>query len=297
VRLSLCNEVVRELDFAAQCALARSLGYDGLELAPFTLADEPHRLAAARRNELKRIAADHGLSITGLHWLLLAPAGLSITSADAAVRAETIDVMRKLISLCADLGGKVLVHGSPKQRAIEAGETRETALARAADAFAQVADEAGQANVIYCIEPLARSETEVINTVEEALTIVERIASPALCTMIDTCAAARSEAAPIPDLIERFLPGGRIAHIHLNDPNRRAPGQGELRFGPILEALARHGYDGVCAIEPFVYEPDGPATAARAIGYLQGLREAIEDRSGQASPGRNGGDAPPVAGR
>jgi D-psicose/D-tagatose/L-ribulose 3-epimerase len=274
MRLSLCNEVVRELDFAAQCALARGLGYDGLELAPFTLSDEPHRMSAARRSELRRIASDCGLAITGLHWLLLTPDRLSITSPDAAVRSRTIDVMRGLIGLCADLGGAVLVHGSPKQRAISRGETRETAQERAAEAFAAIAEDARQAGVIYCIEPLARSETEVVNTVEEGASIVRRVGNPALRTMIDTCAASGSEATPIAELIERFLPGGQIAHIHLNDPNRRAPGQGELRFGPILEALARHRYAGVCGIEPFVYEPDGPTTAARAIGYLQGLREA-----------------------
>ena len=80
-------------------------------------------------------------------------------------------------------------------------------------------------------------------------------------------------ALPIPELIERWLPIGQIAHIHLNDPNRRAPGQGTLRFGPILAALRRQGYASVCSVEPFVYEPDGPTAAARAIGYLQALLE------------------------
>jgi D-psicose/D-tagatose/L-ribulose 3-epimerase len=277
VRLSLCNEVLRDLDFTAQSALTRGLGYDGLELAPFTLANEPHRLSAPRRAELKRVAADHGLAITGLHWLLLTPDGLSITSPDAAMRARTLDVMRGLIGLCADLGGRVLVHGSPKQRAVEPGDSEAAALARAGDAFAQIAPEAEQAGVVYCIEPLAQSETMVINTVEEAARIVEQVASPALRTMIDSCAASRSEAVPVADLIDRFLPTGLIAHIHLNDSNRRAPGQGELGFAPILQALRRHRYAGVCGVEPFIYEPDGPTTAARAIGYLQGLNEALEE--------------------
>ncbi len=136
MRISLCNEVIRELDFAAQCALASGLGYDGLEIAPFTLGHQPHRLAGVRRAQLRRIAEDNGLQVTGLHWLLLAPDGLSITSRDEAVRARTLDVMRRLIELCADLGGRILVHGSPKQRAIEPGDSRESALARAKDAFA-----------------------------------------------------------------------------------------------------------------------------------------------------------------
>jgi D-psicose/D-tagatose/L-ribulose 3-epimerase len=271
--ISLCNEVLRELDFAAQCALAKGLGYDGLEIAPFALADEPDRLAAARCAELRGIAQDHGVAITGLHYLLLAPEGLSITSPDDGVRTRTIDVMRALIGLCADLGGKVLVHGSPRQRTIAPGQRRNDALAHAKECFAAITSNAEQAGVIYCIEPLAPPKAELINTVEEAAAIVDEIGSPAVRTMIDTCAAAQSERAPLPALIERWLPTGKIGHIHLNDPNRRAPGQGDLRFRPILAALAAHRYAGICSVEPFIYEPDGPTCAARAIGYLQGLLE------------------------
>jgi sugar phosphate isomerase/epimerase len=272
--IAMCNEVVRELDFAAQCALAKGLGYDGLEIAPFTLSDTPHLLPAARRAELRKIAEDHGSAITGLHYLLLAPEGLSITSPDGAVRTtRTIAVMRALIELCADLGGKVLVHGSPKQRTIAPGQRRDDALDHARECFAAIASDAEQAGVTYCIEPLAPPEAELINTVEEAAAIVEEIGSPSVRTMIDTCAAGRSERTPISELIGRWLPTGKVAHIHLNDPNRRAPGQGDLRFGPILAALKAHRYGGICSIEPFVYEPDGPTCAARAIGYIRGLRE------------------------
>jgi D-psicose/D-tagatose/L-ribulose 3-epimerase len=278
LKISLCNEVVRTLDFPAQCALASALGYDGLELAPFTLGPEPHRLPAARRAEFCRIAADHGLRITGLHWLLVTPDGLSITSGDDATRTRTLDVMRRLVELCADLGGTILVHGSPKQRAIAPDDSKEVALARAADCFAAVAAAAEQARVTYCIEPLAPAETQLINTVADAASIVEQTGSPALRTMIDTCAAGQSERVAIPALIERWLPTGVIAHIHLNDPNRRAPGQGELRFAPILAALRRQNYAGICSVEPFVYEPDGVSSAARAIGYLRGLREALAQR-------------------
>jgi sugar phosphate isomerase/epimerase len=278
--IALCNEVVRELDFAAQCALAKGLGYDGLEIAPFTLSDEPHRLPAARRAELCSIAADHGIAITGLHWLLLTPAGLSITSPDDAVRARTVDVMRGLIGLCADLGGRILVHGSPRQRPVNPGQSRADALALARDCIAAIAGDAEQAGVTYGIEPLARAETALINTVEEGAAVARAIGSPAIRTMIDTCAAGQTEAAPIAEVIERWLPPGDIAHVHLNDPNRRAPGQGELRFAPILKALQRCSYAGLCAVEPFIYEPDGPSCAARALGYLRGVLEVLDGDPG-----------------
>jgi hypothetical protein len=150
------------------------------------------------------------------------------------------------------------------------------ARARQNVAEGAIATDAEQAGVTYCIEPLAPSETPLINTVEEAAELALAIGSPAVRTMIDTCAAGNAESIPIPELIGRWLRTGHVAHIHLNDPNRRAPGQGTLRFAPILAALHREGYRGLCSIEPFVYEPDGPTCAARAIGYVRGLLEAIE---------------------
>lgn len=275
MRIALCNEVLQPMPFAQQCAWAAAVGYDGLEVAPFTLSDEPHLMIAQERAAIRRAAADAGIAITGLHWLLLTPKGLSITSPDDAVRARTVEVMRRLVDFCADVGGKVLVHGSPGQRAIPAGETRETAIARARDAFARIADDAQRAGVVYCIEPLASTETPVINTIAEAAAIVDAIGSPALRTMLDCAAAGRMEQEPIAAVIDRWLPTGRIAHVQVNDPNRRGPGDGELAFAPILAALKRNGYEGVVAVEPFKYVPDGQACAARAIGYLRGILETL----------------------
>jgi D-psicose/D-tagatose/L-ribulose 3-epimerase len=274
MKISLCNEVLAEMDFAAQCAFAAALGYDGLEVAPYTLGDEPHLMPAAMRAEIRRLAEDAGIVITGLHWLLITPKGLSITDPDAAVRARTIDVMERLVDLCADLGGTVLVHGSPKQRSLPQGgeaEAREWAM----QAFRAAGHAAQAAGVTYCIEPLSRHETNFLNTVAEAVDVVDAIASPGLRTMIDTSAAGLTEDKPVPDLITQWLPSGRIAHLQLNDTNRRAPGQGEDDFAAIMAAIRNQGYDGVAAIEPFTYEPDGPTTAARAMGYLHGILEGL----------------------
>jgi D-psicose/D-tagatose/L-ribulose 3-epimerase len=273
VLVSLCNEVVRGLSLPKQLEFARNVGYDGLEIAPFTLGDDPHLLPASKRVEIRRAARDAGIALTGLHYLLLAPAGLSITSAEAAQRARTVDVMRRLCSLAADLGATILVHGSPAQRQLEQGREEE-GRNYAAECFAAVADAAAEAGVTYCIEPLAPPENQFLTTVDETATLVRAIAKPAVKTMIDCSAAGRGEAQAIPDLIRQWLPSGLIAHVHLNDPNRRGPGEGELAFGPILAALASAGYRGMAAVEPFIYEPDGPSCAARAIGYLRGVMEA-----------------------
>ena len=274
-RLALCNEVLMPMPFEAQCAHAAALGYRALELAPFTVADDPAALDDRGAAQLVRIAADAGIAICGLHWLLVAPGGLSITTPDAAVRRRTVDFMRRLVELCAHLGAGYLVHGSPAQRRIEPGQTHRSALEFATDSWASAGEAAQRHGVVYCIEPLSRQETEFVNGVAEAVAIVEEVGSPALRTMLDCRAARLAEAEPVPDLIARYVPSGMIRHVHLNDRNGRAPGQGADPFAPVLAALGAAGYAGDVGIEPFSYDPDGPTTAARAIGYLAGIEEAL----------------------
>ena len=279
MKIALCNEVLQPLPFERQCALAAALGYDGLEVAPFTLAVDPMTISDAQAAEFRRIAEDAGISISGLHWLLVAPAGLSIVSADAAVRERTTQVMERLVELCGLMGGRYLVHGSPKQRSVPAGDSLATARDRALRCFARAAKRAEACGVFYCIEPLSPRETDFINTVADAVALVEDIGSPALQAMIDCSAAGQAEAEGIDALMARWMPGGHIAHVQLNDPNRRGPGQGAMEFAPILRTLQRMRseghYKGIVAVEPFDYVPDGIGSAARAIGYLRGLLEGL----------------------
>ena len=274
MRVVLCNEVIRELDFASQCMFAQKLGYYGLEIAPFTLDENPHLIRANRRAELRRMATDAGISITGLHWLLVAPKGLSIVSPDNVLRRKTIDVILGLIDLCSDLGGKIIVHGSPMQRNILPDDSVELAWERAQDVFSAVVEAVRSAGIVYCIEPLAQTDTNFINSVEQAAKLVQSINSPAFQTMIDT-SAARTESLSTPDLIDRWMPTGIIKHIHFNDPNRLGPGQGNTRFSMIAAALRRQNYSGLVGVEPFEYIPDGCASAARAMGYIQGVFEEL----------------------
>jgi len=275
MKIALCNEVIREMDFAAQCQYAAALGYDGLEVAPFTLDENPHRLPSSTRSELRRLATDAGIEITGLHWLLVTPKGLSINAKDVSVRQKTVDVMRGLIDLCADLAGRVLVHGSPAQRTVPSDDNIPDAWLRARDCLAAVADPAESANVLYCIEPLSPRDTNFINTVGEAVRMLEAIGSPAIRTMVDSCAASQSEAVPVAEVIDHWLPTGNVRHIHVNDPNRRGPGQGDLEFTSVFGTLVRHGYAGIVSVEPFDYHTNGPASAARAIGYVRGILEGL----------------------
>lgn len=242
MRINLCNEVIRGLPFADQCKFTRAIGYDGLEIAPFTLCEDPRRLRISDMRRIRSVADHEGAPIGGLHWLLTAPEGLSITSDDQAVTATTLEVGRRLIDLCKELGGAYLVHGSPSQRVLEGGREAE-GRQRAAAYFAAMAQAAMEQELLYIIEPLSRADTSYITSVDEAVGLIRSIGSDALGTMIDCYAAARN-GEDVAGLIERWLPEGAVRHIHFNDPNKRGPGEGTLRFKPILDMLRRLDYSG-----------------------------------------------------
>jgi sugar phosphate isomerase/epimerase len=277
-RLSLCNEVLMPMDFARQCAYASALGYRALEVAPYTLADEPSMISETQARQWAAIAADHGLAISGLHWLLVAPDGLSITSPDLAVWQRSRDFMLRLVELCAQMGGQYLVHGSPAQRVPQPGQSRADALQRASAAWADAGESAGKLGLHYCIEPLGPATSTLVNTVAEAVQIVRRLALPGLRTMLDTCSAANNEPHTPAELVDRWWPAGELVHVQLNDRNRRGPGQGGDDFAALLLALQRHGYAGWLAVEPFDYAPDGAGCAAHSAGYLRGLLHGIAAR-------------------
>lgn len=271
MKLSLCNEVLRPLPLAAQCEAAARWGYRALEIAPFTLADDPTTLSTADARQWRHTAHTHGLSVSSLHWLLVKPEGLSLVSDDAARRQRTLDLLRHLIDIAATAGARVLVHGSPHQRSPGPGQSLADALARFEDAMATLAPHAASAGVVYCVEPLGRFETPVINTVAEAAALVDRIGSPALRTMLDVSAASHNETEPVHEVLRRFLASGHIAHVQLNDRNRRGPGQGDTDQRPVLQVLKDTAYAGWVAVEPFDYVPDGPACAEASARHVHDI--------------------------
>jgi D-psicose/D-tagatose/L-ribulose 3-epimerase len=275
MKLALCNEVLRHLPFAEQCRVAAALGCSGLELAPFTLADDPSTLGDADAQRLRAIAADHGVAISSLHWLLVQPPDLSISTPDAALHARTVAFLTRMISFAAACGAQVLVHGSPRQRSPAPGQSMADALARCTAAWAVLADPARAHGVTVCIEPLSPAETPVVNTVAEAAAVVDAIGSPGVRTMLDLSAAAQSEREPPAAVLARYLASGHVAHVQLNDRNRRGPGQGDTPVAPVLRVLRAAGYVGWTALEPFDYHPDPLSCAAASSAYVRGIWEAI----------------------
>ncbi len=272
--LSLCNELLAAegMSLAQQCEVARSLGYMGLELAPATLGPVPHLLDKAMRAEIRGTVEAAGLRVTGLHWLLTAYPGLSITAPDK--QSETADVLTALVGLCADLGGTLLVHGSPKQRLRPAGMTDAQVTQTLAAFFQPIAQEASKHGIVYCIEPLSDVEADIITTVAHGVALVDAIDSPAFRTMIDISAAGQMEP-PVADLIRHWVPGGKIGHIHANDSNRGAPGMGEDPFPAIVAALRDVGWSMPVGVEPFRTLINASVTAAIGAATLRACERAL----------------------
>src|ERR1043166_6029358 len=181
------NEVFQGVTFPAAAKLVRSAGYLGLEIAPFTLAENPSLISAGERREYRAILDSEGLAFVGLHWLMVAPKGLHVTTPDAAVRDRSWRHIRDLIDLSADLGPHaVMVFGSPQQRSTVDGASVEEATCRFVEGLANVAGQALERDVTILVEALPAGQSNVVTTLDEAARIVRQIGSAAIRTMFDT---------------------------------------------------------------------------------------------------------------
>lgn len=266
MKFAICNETFDGWSHPDALACAASLGYTGIEVAPFTLDADVRRISAAQRAEFRNLARTKGLTIAGLHWLLARTEGLHLTSGDPEVRVRTADYLVELIRFCADLGGTVMVFGSPKQRDLQPGVTFEEGATRAAEVFSRVMAAAESAGVTIALEPLARTETNFINTASQGMEIIRRVGHPRFRLHLDVKAMS-DEGRPVEGIIREF--GKHAAHFHANDPNARGPGTSGLDHAPFAAALREIGYDGWVSVEVFHYKPDPRAIAADAMTYLK----------------------------
>lgn len=266
MRYAICNETFEGWDHTRVCRTVAELGYTGLEVAPFTLAPRITEVTAAQRKQLRAEAEGAGLRIIGLHWLLAKTEGLHLTSPEPAVRQRTADYLVELAKACRDLGGDLMVFGSPAQRRILAGVTREQAVDYAVDSFRRALNGFEDAGVRLCLEPLAPAEADFIQTAAEACVILERLNHPNFMLHLDVKAMS-SEAASIPELIHAHA--ARTGHFHANDANRRGPGFGATDFVPIFRALKETNYAGWVSVEVFDYTPDPVTIARESIRYMR----------------------------
>ena len=266
MKFGICNEIFQDWKLDDAMAFAKKAGYDGIEIAPFTLAKYVTEIPAAERARIRDAALRAGIEITGIHWVLVQAEGMHLNNIDAAVRRRTAEYFVELVNFCADLGGRIIVVGSPKQRNVMDGVTFEQAWEWAAKTFRDSVKRAEDAGVTICFEPLAPSETNFINTATEAIRFARQFNSRAMKIILDVKAMS-SESNPVPQIIRESR--GEFAYFHANDKNLKGPGFGEVDFKPIAAALRDVGYDGYVSVEVFKFDEGAEAITTRSIDYLR----------------------------
>lgn len=266
MKFAICNETFQNWPFDKAFAFARECGYTGIEFAPFTIDKNAYNISGDKRAEVRRQAEDAGLQPIGLHWLLAFTEGYYLTSPEAEVRSKTSEYLCELARLCRDLGGHVLVLGSPHQRNLLPGVSHEQAMEYAAEVIRGATEVLEDCGVTLAVEPLGPEEGDFLLTAESGIDLVNRVDSPNCRLHLDVKAMS-SEGKPIAEIIRDSAE--YVEHFHANDANRRGPGMGEIDFKPILSALNEIGYDGWVSVEVFDYEPGIEALARDSIQYMQ----------------------------
>ena len=272
-RHAICNEIYKDWDFAQACRSIRDIGYTGIEIAPFTLAEDPATVTAVQRREFRRIIEEEGLTFVGLHWLMVSPKGLHVTTADEALRKRSWTHIHNLIDLCADLGPSgVMIFGSPFQRGTTAGTSRDEATRRFVEGFAEAAPHAGERGVTMLMEALPVGQCDVVNSLDEAVKLVQSIGHPNVQTMFDTHNAV-DEVEPHADLVDRYF--DLIRHVHVNEMDGGHCGTGDYDFKPVLNTLRRHNYQGWISLEAFNFEAGSENIARGSLRYLEAEIERL----------------------
>ncbi len=266
MRLGICNETFQDWPHEKAFQYARECGYAGIEIAPFTLGADALSIDDSMRRQVRQAAENAGLEVIGLHWLLAKTDGYYLTSPESDVRRRTADYLAALARLCRDLGGSVLVLGSPQQRNLLPGVSHDEATGYAADVIRQAEPVLADQQVVLAVEPLGPQEGDFLLTADAARKLIDQVDSP-WCRLHLDVKAMSSEEKPIPQIIRENA--DLLEHFHANDANRRGPGMGEIDFVPILQALQEIGYAKWISVEVFDYDPGVEALAGESIRYLE----------------------------
>jgi sugar phosphate isomerase/epimerase len=279
IRLGICNELFEGWEFNRVCRTVKELGYDGLEIAPFTLAPRITDVSPERRRELRGMVEDAGLETIGLHWLLAKTEGLYLTTPDADVRRRTADYLVALAEATRDLGGSLMVFGSPKQRDLLPGVDYHRAFDYAAEVFSAITPALDTFGIDFCLEPLAPSETNFLTSCTQAVDLIQRVDHPRFKLHLDVKAMSGEPGSPVTGLIARH--GAEAGHFHAQDVNLRGPGMGDVDFEPIVRSLVASGYDRWVSVEVFDYSPGAEETAHQSLQCLRReLDRAVADHLG-----------------
>lgn len=276
MRFAICQELFIDWEWERQCRFVAECGYTGIEVAPFTIASRLEDVSVETLRSMRKVAESFGLEVIGLHWLLAKTEGLHLTSPDADVRKATAEYLIVLGNACAELGGNVMVFGSPPQRNLPDGVSTEQAMQYAAEVFKACMPQIAERGVRICMEPLTTKETNFINTCAEAKTLIEMVDHPNFVLHQDVKAMLGAESEPLPVVIEKYKE--LTKHFHANDSNLLGPGMGETDFAPIFEALLRTKYDGWVSVEVFDYAPGAETIAQTSLASMRTALDVAQKR-------------------
>jgi sugar phosphate isomerase/epimerase len=250
MKFAICNETFGDWPIEQGFELARKHGYTGIEVAPFTLGLQASDVSKQQRFEYASKAKAFDLEVIGLHWLLAKTNGFHLTTNDTEVRNATRNYLIELVHLCADLGGQVMVLGSPLQRNFPPSMTHLQASDNAISLLAEVVPTLEQLNVRIAVEPLGPQEGNFLNHAWQARDLIEKLGSKHVQLHLDVKAMS-SEGESIGHIIEQNA--DLLIHFHANDPNKLGPGMGDVDQKPIFGALQRVAYNGWVSVEVFDY--------------------------------------------
>ena len=145
----------------------------------------------------------------------------------------------------AALGGKIIVLGSGKARSIPEGVPRETAEAHLVEFLRLTAEHARANGIRVAIEPMCRLESNILNSVVEALALAQRVDRPEIGVLADFY-HLEVEKEPF-EHISRA--GKHLLHVHVADTGRLHPGSGRYDYPGFWRALRGAGYEGRVTIE------------------------------------------------
>jgi sugar phosphate isomerase/epimerase len=246
-------------DFEANVSRLAMLGYDGAELA----VREPASLDTAR---VKALLSARHLDVPALGTgQAYVEEHLSFTDPDASVRERAIARIESHVALAHEFNALVilgLIRGK-MQPGVSSARAHRCML----DALKQVARTAGAQRVRLVIEPINRYETDLINTVGEALALIDDIGADNVGILFDTFHANIEE----PHIEESLrLCGSRLLHVHIADSNRRYPGAGHTDFARIIATLREMNYAGWVSAE-ILPQPDFERAAQQTVRGIRPL--------------------------
>lgn len=275
-KYALCNESMQELSWAEQCNIIGNAGYKGVEIAPFTLVEKGvEEIGAGERQQMVQDMENAGIECAGLHWLLAPPPkGLHFTTPDDQLRKRSVDYLDSLIDFCGDLGGEVMIFGSPGQRSTTEGLSVQEAMDYFADGLSRVADHAQERGVKILVEPLSSDQTDVVNTLADAMKIVNQVNHPAIATMFDFHNTP-DETEPFDVLVRKYA--DHIHHVHFQamDGTLMSPADLTPEYLRVFEVLKELNYNKWVSVEVFDFEPGGKKIARECMKTFMEIEKRI----------------------